>query len=272
MKFFHVIVGARWSLKPLLNREACSFLWGRLEQRFPGIGACALMPDHVHQCGLANSAEELQRGLSTELTVFTQRFYPGERIWQPVPMPEDIPNDLHLNRTLRYIHLNPCRDKLASDPLEWEWSTYRDAIGLTDRRWIDRSIYQRLWGAKDFAAKLHAYTSADPSVKVEGTDLPKRSRIEDIGATLESIEWAALQVTRASGTSRLRFTPARRLMLLMADRLAIPRMRLGDWTELTDRRIRKILEVPTSPAERSALEAMTWLLSARDRFIPKPRR
>jgi hypothetical protein len=35
-----------------------------------------------------------------------------------------------MNRVVAYVHRNPVVDGLVEDPLEWSFSTHRDALGL----------------------------------------------------------------------------------------------------------------------------------------------
>jgi hypothetical protein len=43
-----------------------------------------------------------------------------------------------LARQVRYIVLNPCRDRIVGDPLSWMWSTQRDVMGATVQPWVTR--------------------------------------------------------------------------------------------------------------------------------------
>jgi hypothetical protein len=228
------------------------------------------MPDHIHLLVKAVSAEALSKIMTAELCALTRSLLPpGSRLWQPAAPPKLIPNLKHLLRNVRYVHLNPCRDGLASDPLEWEWSTHRDATGTAFPGWLDRSTLELAMGGspRSFSKRIHDYISADPSVRVGGTVLPERLPASDLVASLSSVEWAVLQATRASGASRLSATPARRLMLLACERIGrVSRARLSEWLEIQPRAIQEVLSVPVSAREVAALEAVFALLSARQRF------
>ncbi|MFH1464709.1 MAG: hypothetical protein ABIO70_10015 [Pseudomonadota bacterium] len=138
-------------------------LWDGLLSVGP-LQAAVLMPDHVHAVvpsvnwsawlaflrGYANWRNHLRGEV-------------GRDVWLPAVPPEELKGQLHRRRTLRYVALNPCRDRLAPDPLAWPFSTHRDAVGL--------AIPGVVPVARDPAAH-HAHVSGDPSVAVAGTALP----------------------------------------------------------------------------------------------------
>jgi hypothetical protein len=143
-------------------REAAE-LWRRLERLGP-LRAAVIMPDHIHLilrrahppalCGLLSGYARWRNHHRAE---------EGRRVWLPAPAAEPLRSRAHYERSVRYVHLNPCRDGLVDDPLAWPFSTHRDAVGLSlvGIREVERD-----------PAKFHGYVSADPSVAVEGTDLP----------------------------------------------------------------------------------------------------
>lgn len=92
----------------------------------------------------------------------------GTRLWRTVlrvapAAGEPLVDGQKLHRTRRYVHLNPCRARLVTDPLAWPWSTHRDAVGLSLDPAVERQAQPR---------RFHAYVSSDPHVAVEGTELP----------------------------------------------------------------------------------------------------
>jgi hypothetical protein len=271
MSIFHFTASTLWPRKPFAQREACVEMWGRLRARFRHALACVLMPDHLHLLVEYASAEELLRLMRVELSAFARRIGEGS-LWQKIGLPSLVPNLLHLKRQARYIHLNPCRAKLVADPLQWEWSTHREAVGAAFSTWLDRETLERAtgFGPRDFAIRFHQYVSSDPDVRVDGTPLPTRQPPSDLLASLAGVEWAVLQAMRASMDSRLRTTSERRLMLLAAERLAggCDRARQAEWLGVTSRTIQNIIRAPASPAEEAALKAAFWLLSDRPRFVP----
>jgi hypothetical protein len=173
--FFHLAVAAKYGRRPLEKREVRAVLWARLRAAFPTIAAAVLMPEHFHVLAWGEDASALKEKLSIVLNGLSHTFPSLKSTWQGVEAPPRIPNAKHLLRQIRYVHLNPCRDGLAKDPLEWEWSTHRDWLGLVLTPWPDfaRVLESLGWSRKVAATRLHEYVSADPSVRIEGTPPPR---------------------------------------------------------------------------------------------------
>lgn len=159
----HIVMKAKTGTLLFHTWDEASELWRRLIEAFPGLVALVLMPDHVH---LVVPQDDRQRVRALQSGYARWRnARRGQRgaAFEPHPQAVAIPDRLHLQRTIRYIHLNPCRARLVNDPLDWPFSTHRDAVGLA-------------WPAarrpEDDPARFHAYVSGDPSVSLEGTHLP----------------------------------------------------------------------------------------------------
>jgi len=170
---YHFVASAHPGLTPLSNDAVCARLWQRLMLRFPEAWAAVFMPDHIHLIIETDDPIEARRLIAIEARAAGRAFYPGKAIWAPLPLPERLNNSGHLSRTIRYVHLNPCRERLASDPLEWEWSTHRDVLGAVTQSWINLNRLAGLFGCSKsvLPGVFHGYVSADPSVAVTGTPL-----------------------------------------------------------------------------------------------------
>ncbi len=133
------------------------------------------MPNHLHVILPSFQKDEEIRlkmrgylgGISKSLKV--------SHLWQRIPSPSEIPDQFHLRRQVRYIALNPCRKGLCSDPLEWYWSTYREALGATTERPLVDLAKALGESPQNFLVRFHAYVSGDPSVKIAGTPFPQRA-------------------------------------------------------------------------------------------------
>jgi REP element-mobilizing transposase RayT len=55
--------------------------------------------------------------------------------------------DTHLLRLVRYIHLNPLRAGLVTDPAEYPWSGHRTYLGLASVPWLTTEFTLRLLGS-----------------------------------------------------------------------------------------------------------------------------
>lgn len=170
---FHLVARAlpgRWLFHDDLEGRA---LWLRLA-RLDGLAAACLMPDHVHLVlAHADSGGAFGRLKSAYARARGPAAGP---LWAPAPPAEPIPDELHLRRTLRYVHLNPCRAGLVNDPLSWPFSTHRDAVGLAAAAAVrpQRS-----------PESFHAYVSGDPTTSVTGTPFPH--------GTWGTVTWAELR-------------------------------------------------------------------------------
>ncbi len=52
----------------------------------------------------------------------------------------------HLLHLCRYIHGNPVKDGLVTDPAEWQWSNYLEWIGERDGTLVDREFIRENFG------------------------------------------------------------------------------------------------------------------------------
>jgi len=184
---FHLVARAHPTLVPLLDRNVCVDLWERLRGTFPKVAACVLMPNHLHLLYLAHRPGNAQWRLGVELRAWAQRFHPGSKIWTPIPDAIPIPDFHHLKRQIRYVHLNPCRSRLVSDPLAWEWSTHRDVTGCVLDPWPCLPTLAQVFETTPvrLGEKMHRYISADPAVQVSGTPMirdpdPRQSLIANL--------------------------------------------------------------------------------------------
>lgn len=179
-------------------------LFRRVVLATPGLVALVVMPNHVH---LVHPAD-VRLALAAAMSGYTRwrdarRAVPGPPT-APLPPAEPLADADKLRRTIRYVHLNPCRARLVEDPLAWPLSTHRDATGLA----VDPVVPPRRR-----AADFHAYVSADPSVAVDGTELP---RDRGTAAHLEEVRYAVSALTRTPLSELARRGPARSLLLRAA--------------------------------------------------------
>jgi REP element-mobilizing transposase RayT len=257
----HFAVQARLGLNPLADRDLCADLWSCLKKRFPRITACVFMPDHLHFLLSTTDPDRARYELATELRAFTRRHFPGQRVWNPLSPPHLIPNDLHLQRTIRYIHLNPCREGLVTDPLEWEWSTHRDLVGAAYPRWIDLQRWMELFktSANSLIEKAHRYISGDPSVSLKGTPLPKPlSADAPVFSHLRALTNAVLQATRTPIADLKRKTPARHLAAVLCAQFA-PHCR-EELARQLDISVRSLARIERRPLAQPLIDAATQIL------------
>jgi hypothetical protein len=196
----HLVAHTLGSLAVVCEPEAARWLWTHLRRAFEDAIAVVLMLDHLHLVTDHPDAEMARRRLAQTLRHFTRRFAPTTRLWQ-APQAAVIRTAAALRRNVRYVALNPCRAGLASDPLEWPWSTHRDVVGAVTDPWVTAerlaAVLQR--PRRGFEAAHHSYVSADPDVAVDGTPFPRpASRTIVPGTSLAAVIRAAASATRAT--------------------------------------------------------------------------
>lgn len=163
--------------------EEGAWLWRRLVVELPGVTAMCVMPDHLHVLHERDVARELATVARSYARWRNHRR--GERgpVWRATSRPSEVSGQKKRWRNEKYVHLNPCRAGLASDPLAWPLSTYRDAIGLA------------LTPVRSRAPDVHAYhrrTCADDHVIA--ADLPAGW---GTNRTLEEVACAVSSLARA---------------------------------------------------------------------------
>lgn len=226
LQLLHLVARTAGGARPFHARTACADLWNRITRSFDVV-ACVLMPDHVHLLAHID-ADTALRAFARVLSAFrlrTQTTRPDLAFdWERLPQPEKVQNDTrHIARTLRYIHLNPTRDALCSDPLEWEWSTHRDWVGAIARPGVDRVRWARAMGRRlpSCIDWLHDYVTSDPSVPIARplVDRTPWLRPHEKDASLEAIASAVPRVLRSGCSAPHEFGAVeRRLFLLSAAR------------------------------------------------------
>lgn len=173
-------------------------LWSLLVGRVPVL-ALVLQPDHVHLLLASPAHVRLVQEALRAYALWRNR-HRGESgpVFDHRPEFVVVRNAGHRRRTMRYLALNPCREGLTTDPLAWPFSTYRDMLGLA----LDPARPR----VPD-PASLHAFVSADPTVRVTGTELPPPATAVPVPAPLNDVLRAVaglFRVPRVDLARRLR--------------------------------------------------------------------
>jgi hypothetical protein len=190
---------------PLLaDWDIASALWSFLRRAFPSALAAVLLPNHPHvitdEACPAGARSRFARVLGAVTRLARTKRGAAVPGWQAVPKVETIQDREHLRRLVRYVALNPCRARLARDPLEWPWSTYRDVLGAVVDPWIEADCLARALGGRrqGFAEAFHGYVSGDPSCHVGGTPPPTAPEPSKVARLpLERFLTAAAAATRS---------------------------------------------------------------------------
>ena len=162
---------------PFADADVARFAWNCLGRSFPDSLMAVLMPDHLHI--ILPSIEELAHRDALHGWMGAVSRHAGvKKLWQHTPSPRPISNRKHLLRHLRYVALNPCRDGLCRDPLEWIWSTYRDLFEASAYPILSpQALASALQESRrtNFLVRFHTYVSSDPSVAIAGSPQPARA-------------------------------------------------------------------------------------------------
>ncbi len=225
--YYDFVAHCRWPLAPLCERETALWLWSGLRRMFPSALAAALMPNHLHVVAPAVDGRAERERLRRLLAAFAREFELGP-VWSPVPEPKPLLSKDKVARQVRYVSLNPCRPfhlgtddlVLADDPLAWEWSTHRDAVGAIVDPWVTAQAIAEATGIRttDPVQWLHRYVSSDPHVAVAGTATP----VPAAKGSIDELIVAVCASHRAEPADLRRRSPVRTTFLCAAARLGLP--------------------------------------------------
>lgn len=202
----------------LTTPENARWLWPRMQALEP-LAMC-LMPSHPHL--IVTHHPDVIRRFGSLMGAFARHRVTERCVWLPASI-TPISGLQHLQRTVRYLFLNPCRAGLVRDPLLWPWSTYRDVVGAIALPVIDpASVAQALGQPLDagFIERLHRYVSSDPQVRVTGTPpptLPTEVELATLAThPLVDLAAAAAAALRTQPRDLQRRSPTRALFLSLA--------------------------------------------------------
>ena len=200
--YYDFVAHCAWPAAFLAEREPALWLWNGLRRMFPNPLAAALMPNHLHLLTALEDPVAAHARFRRLLAAFARSF-DLPTLWNPVPAPEVVTTPDKLLRQVRYIGLNPCRPvrvgrvevQIVTDPLRYEWSTHRDAVGAIANPWVTADAILDACGveAPDPGPWLHRYVSSDPHVAVSGTPMP----VAGLPATVDEALAAACATHRA---------------------------------------------------------------------------
>jgi hypothetical protein len=162
--FFHLTARTLLGSRPFADPPTAWHCWRRMRQTFPNAFAACLMPNHLHVLDAGDPGRLHER--LRQLTSGISRKLKLARLWEQVPNPTEIRGPAHLERQVKYVHLNPCRASLTDNPLAWPWTTHRGLVGAEVDPWLGKSriaplVHKPLDG---FEQSFHAYISDCSSV------------------------------------------------------------------------------------------------------------
>ena len=111
-------------------------------------GFC-LMSNHYHleittpESNISRSIQWLNQSYATYINIRHER---SGHLFQGRFKSVVIEAETHLAALTRYIHQNPVRAGMVSNPLEYKWSSYRAYLGMDKISWLDTSVTLRRFG------------------------------------------------------------------------------------------------------------------------------
>lgn len=140
------------------DRDRFADLVAEVIERFRmRVHAYCLMTNHVH---LLMQVSDVPLGrammrIASRYARATQRQRPTtghlfERRYRAIL----IDADSYLLELIRYIHLNPVRARIVSDPAEYEWSSHKDYLGVRLNAWVTTDVALSLFHKEEGKARL----------------------------------------------------------------------------------------------------------------------
>ncbi len=279
---YHFVARTRHHQNIFNDFHVAQKTWFLLQRNFPTIYGACLMPNHIHllvpkPSNLSVSNQLFNRSLNT-IALYAKA---GPHLWETTPPPSVIPDAYHLQRQIRYTHLNPCRKELIADPLGWIFSTHRDLLNLRLHPWL--RLHEVPVSHKKTSHQWHQYISGDPSVNLQGTAPPTQGQQQDI----PQFGVAAIQraVNTLIATESLIYKQTQRQILLLnllQDQGYRERRILMDALGVKKSRLCEIQNLPPNPTtwikmariylydERLAPDYLSGFLSNSAGQVPKP--
>jgi putative transposase len=138
-----------------------------LERSLDTIAYC-LMPNHFHFlvfvrseeiAGIKNAFGLLQ---SSYTKAINRRYHRNGSLFQQHAKAKLIDRDESLLTLIAYIHQNPIRRGLAEKLADWEYSSYREYLGLCKSTFVSKSYIQEYFSSiedfKEFSEEMVAST------------------------------------------------------------------------------------------------------------------
>jgi putative transposase len=118
--------------------------------------AYVLMPNHVHllvEVGATPTGKLMQGLLTGYVRTFNRRHNRRGHLFQGRYKAILCDRDSYLLELVRYIHLNPVRAGLVTQPAAWTWSGHREYLGQDHRGLIDPGpVMEELGSARRYEA------------------------------------------------------------------------------------------------------------------------
>ena len=112
--------------------------------------AYCLMPTHYHilarQDGDHQAGSLPQSVFNSYTKAYNKMYDHSGTLFEGRFRAKRIQHSSHLFHLCRYIHGNPVKDGLVTDPADWPWSNYLEWIGERDGSLVDREFIKSQFG------------------------------------------------------------------------------------------------------------------------------
>ncbi len=127
--------------------------------------AYCLMPNHFHLLVRQNSevtiAKWIQKVLSGYVQAFNKQYNRKGTLFEGSTKPRVINKDIYLYNIIHYIHYNPIKAKLISDPADWSYSSYKIWISNSENSLISKKLREEFfYSAENYKQSFKEYTNS----------------------------------------------------------------------------------------------------------------
>jgi REP element-mobilizing transposase RayT len=166
--FYHIYNRGNNREPIFFERENYLFFLRRIREYFIPeeieIIAYCLMPNHFHmliRLLIADVSDVLQAFTLSYVKSINKRFQRVGSLFQGPFESRLVEQNKYLLHLSRYIHLNPVAAKLVKRAEDWEFSSYRDYVGLRNGTLIHPKIILDQLGAEGYRKFVEDYQLAD---------------------------------------------------------------------------------------------------------------
>lgn len=244
-------------------REFCLLLKEGAERYGHRILAFCFMTNHVH---LAIQLKDISLSKICQNICFRYtRFYHYKyettgHLFQGRFKSILVDDQIYLKELVRYIHLNPVRAQMVSNPLNYLWSSHQAYLTNQESSWFDKNRVLEIFGGTSLEAKeaFHQFVTSGIGVKenidfesgfsdgIIGSDMfieehkmeieELKSEVMDLKALIDNVaEWYKIDIKDLQGPKIARkFSHIRAMIALLVRNVGLNLRELSTFFDQTD--------------------------------------
>ena len=166
--------------------------------------AYCLMGNHVHlliKCEYAELASAFKRICGSYAYYFNHKYKRTGHLFQDRFRSEAVENDEYLLTALRYIHRNPVKAGIVSDPEDYPYSSYGEYVGYP-KAYADTELILEMMSPEEFVR--YTNDSTDDALADEESAFPKRDSLEERLITLMREKYSCLHASDVRELPKMR--------------------------------------------------------------------